>query len=475
MGTSKRVRFAAIFFSVVGLAISASRATIIAGGNIINQTWTPAGSPYIVQGDITVPAGAFLNISAGTIVQFASSDAQASGVDTARVELIIKGTLTVSGTAASPVSFQAQSGTSAGIWYGIEPNATATSVSIDHAQIRHAVDGIQSSAVGTVLSVTNTTFDTCTTGIANSDGTPTFDSIQTSNGTNGFVFSGKGSMTLKNVIANNNLNYGILASAQTGTLNVTVVNSTFSGNPNYALYGVSGSGTAQMNMTAQNLIVTNNGVGFYRGTIGPTTITVTYSDVWTNSTNYLNVAPGTGVISANPAYVNSTNFHLNAGSVAIDSGNSGPSIPTHDFDGNTRPLDGDGIGGAQFDMGAYEYVPAAVLGSVPEAAGGSQPVLTIGTLDHVNLSLQWGATCGAATDYAVYEGTIGSWYSHVPGLCTTSGSLSASYAPAPGNTYYLVVPLNASAEGIYGHSSSGTPIPVSGSACRAAQNGAGCP
>ena len=59
---------------------AARAATTIPGGNIINQTWTPAGSPYIVQGDVTVPAGAFLNIQAGTVVQFPSGDVQAAGL-----------------------------------------------------------------------------------------------------------------------------------------------------------------------------------------------------------------------------------------------------------------------------------------------------------------------------------------------------------------------------------------------------------
>lgn len=39
--------------------------TIIPGGNLFNQTWTQAGSPYIIAGDITVPAGASLQIEAG--------------------------------------------------------------------------------------------------------------------------------------------------------------------------------------------------------------------------------------------------------------------------------------------------------------------------------------------------------------------------------------------------------------------------
>ena len=32
----------------------AAHATNIVGGNIINQTWTPAGNPYVIQGDIIV-------------------------------------------------------------------------------------------------------------------------------------------------------------------------------------------------------------------------------------------------------------------------------------------------------------------------------------------------------------------------------------------------------------------------------------
>jgi hypothetical protein len=48
-------------------------------------------------------------------------------------------------------------------------------------------------------------------------------------------------------------------------------------------------------------------------------------------------------------------FHLRAGSPAIDSGDNA-NAATIDADGNTRPQDGSGLGYARVDLGAYEYV-----------------------------------------------------------------------------------------------------------------------
>jgi hypothetical protein len=65
----------------------AAAETTIAGGNVINQTWTAAGSPYLVQGDVTVPLGAYLRIQAGAEVRFSETDGQGSGLWPSAVEL----------------------------------------------------------------------------------------------------------------------------------------------------------------------------------------------------------------------------------------------------------------------------------------------------------------------------------------------------------------------------------------------------
>ena len=77
-----------VFLLAVALAAVAAPAagadTIKAGGNVINETWTAAGSPYIVQGDLTVPVGSTLTIQAGTVIKAVNGDSQAAGHDVAK-------------------------------------------------------------------------------------------------------------------------------------------------------------------------------------------------------------------------------------------------------------------------------------------------------------------------------------------------------------------------------------------------------
>jgi len=82
------------------------------------------------------------------------------------------------------------------------------------------------------------------------------------------------------------------------------------------------------------------------------------------------------------------------------------------------------------------------------------------------LKLSWGVSCAADdSDYAIYEGVLGDFESHVPIACTTGGQLTATIAPRVGSAYYLVVPRNAFREGSYGRSSDGMERPEGVDTC----------
>ena len=110
---------------------------------------------------------------------------------------------------------------------------------------------------------------------------------------------------------------------------------------------------------------------------------------------------------------------------------------------------------------------------VPFGAGGRVAGLAMAR-SGANLSLSWSPSCSTSdTDYAVYEGTLGSFTTHHSVVCSTSGATSATIAPSPGDAYYLVVPRTASKEGSYGRKSGGTERPAAASAC-APQQPSGC-
>ena len=98
-------------------------------------------------------------------------------------------------------------------------------------------------------------------------------------------------------------------------------------------------------------------------------------------------------------------------------------------------------------------------------AGGRISTLTVSKSGVSSLALSWFPSCSTAdNNYEVQEGALGTWYSHVPVNCATGGT-TATFAPAAGNRYYLVVPSNGATEGSYGKNSASVERPVSTSAC----------
>jgi hypothetical protein len=77
---------------------------------------------------------------------------------------------------------------------------------------------------------------------------------------------------------------------------------------------------------------------------------------------YFNTQPGS-VISSDPKWAGpeAGSFRLRDTSPCIDKGaNNAPGRPTTDFEGNVRPVDGDGDGTATTDMGVDEFIPGAM-------------------------------------------------------------------------------------------------------------------
>ena len=127
-------------------------------------------------------------------------------------------------------------------------------------------------------------------------------------------------------------------------------------------------------------------------------------------------------------------------------------------------------GWPQGDLDAVHGV-AAVAGAVPDGDGVSGTPLTVSKAAGNDITLTWSASCVANdTDYAIYEGLLGDFTSHIPvnnpnPFCTTSGATTATITPGAGSRYYLVVPQGDVREGSYG-SASGGPRPPSASACQ---------
>jgi len=152
-----RLAFVSALVLVAALAPrDATASTVLTGGNLVNQTWTPAGSPYVIEGDVTVPSGSTLTIQGGTDVEFVNGDMLASGLDATRTEMTINGSLNIAGTTANPVTFEMQQGQT-GTWYGLVIGAGATAATITGASFAgYSGYAITDSMTGATLSVTRT-------------------------------------------------------------------------------------------------------------------------------------------------------------------------------------------------------------------------------------------------------------------------------------------------------------------------------
>ncbi|GAB4367843.1 MAG: hypothetical protein Kow0062_00530 [Acidobacteriota bacterium] len=130
------------------------------------------------------------------------------------------------------------------------------------------------------------------------------------------------------------------------------------------------------------------------------------------------------------------------------------------------------------DVYAAGITPGSGQGAAGRTRGSKDvpgtPLTVTPGADGVDVDLAWDTACGAATDYAVYEGPLADLASRAPVLCSTGGATAATVTPGPGSRYWLVVAAVDGAEGSYGRSSDGSERAPAEAACRPQRIGA-CP
>jgi hypothetical protein len=137
-------------------------------------------------------------------------------------------------------------------------------------------------------------------------------------------------------------------------------------------------------------------------------------------------------------------------------------VAVFDIDGNGfRDL----VVGRCQGTAVYMNVPPVAAGAVPDGDRITGTPLVVERMPVGRVKLSWEASCSSgATDYAVYEGTIGDFTTHAFRTCTTGGATTLTFSAGPA-AYFLVVPRSADREGSYGHDSAGNPRPPAAVPC----------
>lgn len=127
MRTGYRALACVLGISLLGLIVPAAAPagalTQVSGNISTNTTWTTAGSPYVVSGQVTVLAGVTLTIQPGVTVRFVVPN----DPDGERSRIVVWGTLLATGSASQRITFTSDrdaafggsGGPAAGNWGGI--------------------------------------------------------------------------------------------------------------------------------------------------------------------------------------------------------------------------------------------------------------------------------------------------------------------------------------------------------------------
>ncbi|HJL14715.1 MAG TPA: DUF4215 domain-containing protein, partial [Sandaracinaceae bacterium LLY-WYZ-13_1] len=333
-----------------------------------NTTLSAAASPHTVTGDLIVPAGVTLTLEPGATIRFATTDAMVSGLDTNRVELHVEGALVAAGTRSAPVLFTS-TGTSTNSWYGLViDDGASTATELSHVIVERARRCLRHLTTTAVTLANLTVRDCSERGVEIVAGTPTLDGLSATRTVYGVEVQSGAALTLLNALIWDQASYGVRVWMSSSTPADTVVHSSTIHDSRYGVSLNPSSGTTRVLRVQNALLTDNTSYGAYRSSSSYGQLDVRYTDAWGNGTNLYRASGGTGNLSVNPQYEGATDFHLSSTSLAIDAGDAA-GAPSHDLDGVARPLDGNALGGAEHDMGAFEYVRVAMCGNGVTEAG----------------------------------------------------------------------------------------------------------
>lgn len=262
----------------------------------------------------------------------------------------------------------------------------ATNVVITGNKVHENNSGASGGDIGQAANEGITLFNTKTFEITNNTVNGNFEEgIDTKNGTsdgviaNNTVYDNNGPNIYvdgaSNVKIYSNHVYGARGSSKAGiglavesggaSSNVEIYNNVIHDNPNGAIDFWIGtySNVSVINNTTSN----NNGKAISVNS-GNVSGSVARNNIFFNDALNASGFTNDNNLTTDPNFVNagSNDFHLNAGSPAIDKGLA-TGAPTTDFDGAARPV------GAGIDMGAYEYGGTASVSTAPTAAVSTAP------------------------------------------------------------------------------------------------------
>lgn len=229
--------------------------TPVSGVISTNTTWTLAGSPYVVTGQVFVEGAStpVLTIQAGVTVKFNSI-----------AELFISynapGVLQAVGTSASPILFTANGSTTSGFWRGlyVGNKVTATPSRISYATVEYG--GMTTTSRGGIhVRAVSPTFDNLTlrnnliAGLSVDGGSPaiSLSTLTTNTGSGVRVAAGSPSITSCTISSNSGYGIDVLGGSP------TISSDTITSNTNYAISALPSASLSGLT----GLTVSGNGPG----------------------------------------------------------------------------------------------------------------------------------------------------------------------------------------------------------------------